>query len=64
MLFRDLSEMKSGQPKSADPTVVLSGRSFGAKVDGACSSAVAVHAATRRWLQSSPGFDPTGSFFR
>ena len=30
-----------------EPTAVLSSRSFGAKVDGA---AVAIHAASRRWL--------------
>ena len=33
-----------------EPTAVLAGHSFGAKADGAFRSAVAVHAATRRWL--------------
>ena len=35
---------------SPEPTAVLSSRNFGAKVDGACSSAVAVHVASRRWF--------------
>jgi hypothetical protein len=35
---------------SPEPTAVLSRHSFGAKADGAVSSAVAVHAASRRWL--------------
>ena len=33
-----------------EPTAVSSSRSFGAKADGAFSSAIAVHVASRRWL--------------
>ena len=35
-------------PKSPEPTAVSSGRNFGAKADGACGSAVAIHVPTRR----------------
>ena len=35
---------------SPEPTAVSSSRSFGAKADGACRSAVAVHVAGRRRL--------------
>ena len=37
-------------PKSPGLTAVLPNQSFGAKTDGAGYSAVAVHAASRRWL--------------
>jgi hypothetical protein len=43
-------ELHDWPNKSPEPTAVLSVRSFGAKADGAVSSAVAVHVAGRRWL--------------
>ena len=48
----EIMSLKIDQPpnKSPEPTAVLSVRSFGAKADGAVSSAVAVHVAGRRWL--------------
>ncbi len=43
--------MTKMQPnKSPQPTAVPSARSFRAKADSAGSYAIAVHAASRRWL--------------
>ena len=48
--LRQARRAAAGFNKSPEPTAVLSRHSFGATADGACCSAVAVHAASRRWL--------------
>ena len=46
----DLDDKPDGANKSPEPTAVPSSRSFGAKADGACRSAIEVPVASRRWL--------------
>jgi hypothetical protein len=48
--FIHLSRILRSRPKPPEPTAVLSSQSFGAKADGAATSADMVSATSRRWL--------------